>query len=163
MEPEDYRGPDWWRDPVSLNPPCVPVKPGSDMYISSPCAALRRSVGQPDVYAVVMTGRMEPFRRRINQLLANAGLTPNELILKSGGRTEAYKMAEMLYLLKQFPNIHTIHFWEDRLHHLKSFQKLAESRGYRFVPHPVKPTLRKCQFSEFEITQRRVVARWLTQ
>lgn len=163
LEPENYSGPDWWRDPVSLAPPCVPIKPGPDMYISSSCKALRRSSADSEVYTVVMTGRMEHFRKRVSQLLTHGGLIPNELILKGGGRTEPYKIFEMAYLLKQFPTIHTIHFWEDRLHHLKSFQRQAEKLGYRFVVHPVRPTLRVCDsYAEQSLTQR-VASRWLAR
>jgi len=158
--PLGYEG-DWWQDPSSLSGPCVPLRPGGEWYIPKTLAAIQQSTARPDVYTIVMTGRREHFRPRVSRILANAGVRPNELILKWGGSTEAYKVKEMLYLLKQFPNVHTVVFWEDRMHHLKNFQRAAEKTGYRFIPRYVKPQERICPFSAEEIVTHRVASRWM--
>jgi len=158
--PEGF-GPTWWDNPISLSPPCVPRSPGGDWYASGPVQAIGRSISRPDVYTVVMTGRSTLFKPIVGRLLANAGIKPNELILKPGGRTEAYKIREMLYLLKQFPSVHTVVFWEDRGNHLKSFQKAAERAGFRFVPKLVKRQEKTCPFSTEELLTQRVASSWM--
>lgn len=151
----------WWSDPISLSPPCVPQKPGSDWYVSFSSKALKVSASRSDVYSVVMTGRLTKFRPRVAELLRNAGLNLNELILNSGsGPTELYKIDEMRYLLRSLPHVHTVVFWEDRGHHLKNFKASAEKLGYRFIAKLVKTQENPIECEISDILVSKVASVW---
>ena len=129
----------WWANTRSLAPPCVPEKVSSDWWNRPVANELRESMRRPDVVTIVMTGRLERFRKRISKLLSSAGLAPDELMLSPGGMaTSQYKKQHMRWLFSQFPATRAVHFWEDRHDHLKEFEKYALKQGYNFVPHPVK-------------------------
>lgn len=159
--PPSYNSKGWWDDPRSLEPPCVPEKPGGAWYNSRVVSDFRRSSSTPGVVTVVMTGRKSYFRPRVKELLNAGGMKPDELILKQsgGGATEAYKIAAMRYFLKQMPTCRMIEFWEDRHHHLKNFKKAAERMGYNFVAHPIKPDERPAA-CDIEPLETRVARGW---
>ena len=81
---------DWWSDPASLLPPCVPEKPGNEWWISSTVGSAKRSISDPDVFSIMMTGRKDQsaFRYRVPELLRQKGLNFDAVHLDqgSGGR-----------------------------------------------------------------------------
>jgi hypothetical protein len=160
--PKSYGKRGWWDDPRSLEPPCVPEKPGGEWYNSTVVSAFKKAKANPQAVTVVMTGRMSHFRKRVKQLCSAGGINPDELILKQsgGGATEAYKVAAMRYLLKQMPYCKKVEFWEDRHHHLKNFGRYIESKGYDFVGHPVKAQDRPATCDITPIASR-VARRWM--
>ena len=64
-QPAVWEG-DWWSDPASLLPPCVPEKPGSEWWIASTVSSAKRSISDSDVFAVMMTGRKDQSRRVVS-------------------------------------------------------------------------------------------------
>jgi hypothetical protein len=133
--PEDQRG-EFWHDPSSLGAESVPENPNENWYIRHVVEAFRRAKKDPKAYVAVMTGRSEPLRGRVEELLKHMDLEPDELILKQKKEpTSGYKIREMKQLLKDLPRVDRVHFYEDREHHLKEFQEAAEKDGYDFVPH----------------------------
>jgi len=139
--PDGYGGdPDtWWSNPDSLGPPHVESKPDPDMWHPDSAERLREALADPDGYVVVMTGRYEKLQDRIQAILASAGLEPDELITNPEiGNTTRYKRDEMLYLLRQLPNVREVEFWEDKKADLKGYQKAAEKAGVGFTPKLVK-------------------------
>lgn len=128
----------WWSDPSSLEPPSVPEETDPSMWRRESVDAMRRALQEDDAYVVVMTGRHESLQDRIAELLDEAGIVPDELITNpEKGNTQRYKRDEMLYLLKQLPNVREVEFWEDRKDDLKGYQRAAEAAGVRFVPREV--------------------------
>jgi hypothetical protein len=135
--PKDQRG-EFWHDPRSLGAENVPEDPNENWYIRHVVEAFRRAKKDPKAKVVVMTGRSEPLRERVEELLKKRGLEPDELVLKQKKEpTAQYKIREMRRLLDDSPDVKKVHFYEDREHHLKEFQNAAEKDGYDFIPHYV--------------------------
>lgn len=134
---KEQRG-QFWHDPESLAGENVPRTPNENWYVEHVVEDFRRSQDNPDELTVVMTGRSEPLRERVEELLGHMGLEPDELVLKQKKEpTSDYKIREMLRLLEENPSVSRVDFYEDREHHLKEFQQAAEDAGYDFKPHYV--------------------------
>jgi hypothetical protein len=126
----------WWSDPQSLSPPCVPAKPGAEWWIGNVVSQARRSIANPDVWAIACTGRQDgPFRWRVPELLHQKGLRFDEVFLNTGGSTSTFKQNVIRKLLRRYPDIDTVQVWEDRGNHLRTYMSLAESLGRRGIPH----------------------------
>lgn len=138
--PEHMRGGEFWHDPEkSLGGDLVPEHPNENWYIRQVVEKFRRAQKDPSAYVAVMTGRSEPFRERVQELLEHMNLKPDELILKQKMEpTAEYKIREMKRLLSEHPEVKKVDFYEDREHHLKEFQQAAEEAGYEFTPHFVE-------------------------
>lgn len=134
--PEDYEDKEaWWSDPVSLAPETVGKKPGTEMWREETVKAIRDAISEPDAYVVIMTGRHNSFQQRLEQLLESKGIQPDEVITNPNiGDTNRFKQYEMAYLLKQFPNVREVEFWEDKKDNLKGYERLGNRLGVRFVP-----------------------------
>ena len=143
-----FRSPDpppWWDKgswayhPQSMDPPCVPARPGPEWWISSAVAAAKRAIGNPDVYAVLATGRADKkFRWRVPELLKQKGLNFDEVHLNPGKDTGAFKRALLTKVLKRYPNIEVVRMWDDRKDLLAGYAKMLEGMGYEVVSHPVQ-------------------------
>lgn len=124
---------DWWSDPASLLPPCVPEKPGSEWWIPSTVAEAKRSISDPDVFAIMMTGRTDrsAFRYRVPELLKQRGLRFDAVHLDVGP-DEAIngKLRTALKYLSRYPDIDTVRVWDDRPSHLRTFERVLGRRGY---------------------------------
>lgn len=135
---------DWWSDIRSLMPPCVPDRPGNDWWVSETVAAARNSIADPDVLAVMATGRKDQkeFRYRIPELLRNKKLHFDVVRLNSGGMGAVrFKLRLIASLLRLYPDIDAVHVWDDRPSHLPMFKKVAEDAGLdpsRVVLHLVR-------------------------
>ena len=129
-KPAIWKG-DWWSSVESLMPPCVPDKPGSDWWVGSTVSAAKRSISNPDVWAVMMTGRSEQtgLRYRIPELLKQKGLNFDEVHLSPVGDSEAEKIKRFRTILRLNPEIDAVSFWDDRPSHLRHFAKVAEKLG----------------------------------
>jgi len=141
----------FWHDPSSLRGELVPAEPNENWYVENVVEAFRRARKNPANVVVVMTGRSEPLRRRVREILQKAGLHPDEIVLKSreDTTTREYKLKEMRRLLDDHPDVKKVHFWEDRKGHLRDFQEDTERRGYRFVPHHVEDAPSSETWKEF--------------
>lgn len=141
--------PDWWGrypwivDNSSLGRPCVPDKPGSDWWVSPVVNDAKQSISDPDILAIVCTGRAQSvggFRYRIPELLKGKGLNFDLVYLNPGQDTKAFKQQIISKLTRQFPEIDTVHIWENHPQHLPSFIKHVEKLGLQGVPHFVRST-----------------------
>jgi hypothetical protein len=144
-----FRAPDrppWWgrstwiMESVSLGPPCVPQKPGSDWWISSAVGDAKRSISNSDVWAILCTGRAlgSSHRYRVPELLKQKGLNFDEVYLNPGSDTKSYKIKVILKLLRRFPDIGTVHIWENHLSNMAAFCAAVERAGRICVEHPIK-------------------------
>jgi hypothetical protein len=130
-QPAVWEG-DWWSDPASLLPPCVPEKPGSEWWIASTVSSAKRSISDSDVYAVMMTGRKDDsaFRYRVPELMKQKGLNFDAVHLSRGSDSLAGKVRTILKYLSRYPFIDTVRIWDDRGSHLRKFQQVLERMGY---------------------------------
>ena len=144
-KPSDWGPGSWVIESESLNPPCVPLKPGPQWWIESTVSAAKRSISDPNVWAILCTGRADGiggFRYRIPELLKQKGLNFDEVLLNPGGDTEAFKKAVIKRITKKYPDITTVQIWED--HNLPSFMSFVKSLGLVGIPHPVKVKHPEC-------------------
>jgi hypothetical protein len=130
-EPAVWSG-NWWSSVDSLTPPCVPLEPKDDWWIASSVASAKRSIENPNVFAIMMTGRKDNtgFRYRIPELLDQAGLKFDAVHLNEGGDTLRGKISNIKKYLSIYPFIKSIKIWDDRKSHINSFRKELRSMGY---------------------------------
>lgn len=129
---------EFWRSPESLGGDLVPDNPNENWYIAHVIDSFRRARKDPNAAVVVMSGRGEEMRQRVQELLERNDLTPDEVILKREEEpTQDYKTREMRRLLQKHPDVKKVHFYEDREPHLRHFQEQAEKDGFQFIPHLV--------------------------
>jgi len=146
MHPDDWEGHigHWYDTLQSLSPPCV-IDPPNDLWIGSTVSSAHSSIADPNVYAILMTGRTRKpeLVGRIAELLAMGGLTFEEILLKPTGdvRTLPWKSSMIEKLAEKLPDLQEVHIWEDRADHLQAFVKLVESMGLTAVPHFVNVVL----------------------
>lgn len=134
----------WWSSLVSLSPPCVPEKPWNEQVVAS----ARRSIADPNVFTIVCTGRLkQTYANRVTELIRDKGLNFDEVHLRDGGSTAPYKKRVIGELLARFPDITTVHIWEDRLEHLPEFIEHVEQLGKVGVPHPIQRRDPVCQLT----------------
>ena len=143
MHPDDWEGHigSWYDTLQSLTPPCV-VDP-SGMWISSTVSAAMESIGNPEVYTVLMTGRgaSPELSARVEELIAGAGLSFDEVHLKPGGGTEPWKSSMMKQFIAGMSDLEVVQVWDDRANHLEAFVKTIEGLGLEAIPHFVAEAL----------------------
>ena len=139
--PPGYQDKRWWDSTESLLPPCVPQKPPGSMFLSPAKAAFKRSMSAPDRHTVVITGRNEPHRRRLVEILQAGGLQPAELFLNPGTQTAPYKVRVLRYLTKMMrPTLRNVEVWEDNAENLRALERTAHKLGIGFEGHLLKHT-----------------------
>jgi len=122
---------DWWNNPQSLLPPCVPDKPGSDWWIGSTVSSAKASISNPEVYAMLATGRPDAsgLRFRVPELLKQKGLNFDSVNLAPSSGTLAWKKRLIQKTLGRFPHIDTVRIWDDRRSHLPELGQAAVRAG----------------------------------
>lgn len=125
----------WWGNLNSLSPPCVPDRPSSDWWNETVVQAAKQSINNPDVMAILLTGRIPKFSLRLKDLLRQAGLHFDQVHLSSGGPTESFKMKVIKEILDEHPAIRGVSIWEDRGAHLRLMSDWVESHGRACIPH----------------------------
>lgn len=139
-EPDVWDG-DWWNNPASLLPPCIPDEPGDEWWIMSTVSDAKRSISDPDVFAIMATGRgiASGLRYRVPELLKQQGLHFDEVYLAPPSGTLAWKKRVITRLLQKHPVIDTVRIWDDRRSHLPEFVGAVLSHG--IAPGNVHTTL----------------------
>jgi len=137
----------WWISSESLNPPCVPIDPSGEWWISKTVSAARASIANPDTYAVMITGRpvKSSFRYRVPELLKSAGLRFDEVYLSDSNNTPAFKIKVINKLLSKFPGVDKVVFWDDNAPYLKRYTKLVEGLGYQVEANLVTVPAMECE------------------
>jgi len=152
----------WWGIPQSLDEPCVPRKPDGAWWVGPVASKAKESIGNPDVYAVLATGRLDnTFRWRVPELLKAGGLNFDEVHLSTPGGTLQFKSRLLLNLLRKFPFVDTVRIWDDRREHLQAFKKLVGGLGYGCDVHHIQTAMKDCVRTP-PASPRRVASRWLT-
>jgi len=153
----------WWEYPVSMGPPCVPQNPGREWWIEPSLADARRSLENPDVFAILCTGRARKngLQERIPELLQQQGLNFDEVHLNPGMETRDYKIQVIDNILRRSPDIDTVHIWEDNLDNLAAFCRAVEATGRTCVQHPVRSSHSEPLCSQEDLAARRVAFHYL--
>jgi len=140
-EPDWWRGENWWVTASSLKPPCVPQTPDNSWWVNSTVESARRSIQDPDILTVLMTGRPEEgqVKTRILELLSQQGLEFAGVFPNPGVQyTKEFKHDLLIRILDAHPELQQVQIWEDRASHLTLFDDEVLSRRIRCVPHWVK-------------------------
>ena len=137
---------EWFRDPASLSPPCVPRVPGAEWWHAETLPLAIASSDDPRVYTVLMTGRLatvDGLQHRIRELLLQAGLRFDEIHLKpgttdTGMSTSGFKHDKLAHIIDGSYDIKAVHIWDDRAHHLPEIAAASECLGIPTFQHPVQ-------------------------
>ena len=129
-EPSVWEG-EWWNDVRSLTPPCVPEKPGPEWWVGDTVSKAKKSISDPNVFAIMVTGRdaNSALRFRVPQLLKQRGLGFDEVHLTPISSTLTHKKSLLEKTLKRYPFIDTLRMWDDRPTHLRAFKEVAQKMG----------------------------------
>lgn len=143
----------WWGRELSLEPPCVPDKPGSDWYVGSSVSSARKSTSDPNVMTILATGRINKFRARVLELVRATGLRFDDYVLASGGSDKTLDMKTKLLarMLRQHSDIDRVEMWEDRVPHVAAFSSFLARQDVEHEIHAVKmrPMEVDCTEAEF--------------
>lgn len=148
---------DWWSDPASLLPPCVPDNPGNEWWISSTVGSAKQSISDSNVFSIMMTGRKDQsaFRYRVPELLKQKGLNFDAVHLDQGsGNSLGGKIKTILKYLSRYPLIDTVRIWDDRGSHLRQFKSLLEREGYTVHADHVRAKSADPLCSEMDFAQK---------
>lgn len=128
----------WWGNPASLSAPIVPERPGAEWWNPHVVEAAQRDSADPATVSLLLTGRLaKRFTARLTELLAQAELSFDRVILSPGGDTEAHKLLVIGEFLEVYRSIEEVDIWEDRHEHLVKFTNFACERGKFVRPHLV--------------------------
>ncbi len=133
----------WWIDPRSLNRPCVPDAPGPDWWVEPVVSSARTSISNPNVWAVMMTGRNArrgSFSYRVPELLKQKGLNFDEVHLTDTHDTKGFKKQKIRNVINRYPHISVAQFWDDRGPFLEEYVQMIEATGREAIPHLVETT-----------------------
>lgn len=156
--PAVWRG-DWWSMGESLLPPCVPMHPDARWWISPTVKSARKSIANPDVFAIMLTGRgdREALRYRVPDLLHQHQLNFDAVHLDPGGNAIRNKVARVRDYLQRYPFITKVQIWDDRASHLVEFQAGLPSSRVTVIPHHVTALSRgaQCEVVPLQVTPRK--------
>jgi len=149
----------WWGRLESLTPPCVPEKPGSEWWDHAVVSRARKSISDPDVKAVLVTGRINSvFKQRVHNLLRQEGLRFHTVALNPGTSTDQAKLATFENELT--PDITHVEIWEDRAHHLSKFESFFRGKGLSVKGHLITTNPMPVACSEQEHLSHTVISRY---
>tara|TARA_Y100001963_G_scaffold40314_1_gene56504 strand:+ start:245 stop:1183 length:939 start_codon:yes stop_codon:yes gene_type:complete len=144
-KPDWWTGRGWWGNPKSLEPPIVPLKPGPEWWNGPVVSSARKSIANKNVYAMLVTGRIDKFFRwRVPELLKQKGLNFDAVHLNPrDSKTWKFKVWLMDKYLKKFPKVKTLHMWEDRKEHMGIFRDFLKKNNLKGKVHAVPQFVRK--------------------
>lgn len=121
----------WLSRPESLLPP-LKIKPGPVL------SDYRKHCGRVGSYTAVLTARIAQTEATVRMVLDDHQMHPDQLILKPGELKLAnpeFKVSYLSKLLKQFPDVTLVKFWDDRednLQAVKNFSKQPRNSKIEF-------------------------------
>ena len=143
-KPSWWTGRGWWGNPKSLEPPIVPLKPGPEWWNGSVVSSAKKSIANPNVYAMLVTGRIDKFFRwRVPELLKQKGLKFDAVHLNPADTpTWKFKVELMGKYLRKFPQVKTLNMWEDRKEHIGHFKNFLKKNNMKGEVKLVKQFVR---------------------
>jgi tRNA nucleotidyltransferase/poly(A) polymerase len=114
--------PDWWldqspysffRQPESLDEPCVPNSPGNEYWINKVVQAAQEDTRDRNTYAVLVTGRVKAHADRIAELLAQKGIRFDHMYFNPGMSAARFKTIVLGQLLAGFNTVGEVAIWEN--------------------------------------------------
>ena len=125
----------WWTDALSLYPPTVPIYPTLRWWVMPTVQAAQKSINE--AYTILLTGRLEEFRPRIEHLLSQVGLHFDAVHLSPGDNsTLEYKQGVLQRYLDRWPGIR-VKLWDDRPEILNGLMRTARDNGSEVTAYQV--------------------------
>lgn len=168
--------PDWWQDqtpysffiqPVSMDAPCVPDRPGSEYWIHDAVAGAKEAVRDAGTYTVLITGRVKAHEPRVKELLSQAGIHFDRMYFNPGMSAVAFKKKVLGVLLASYNTVDRVDVWENENMvnyntYLQTARTALERDDVRVTVHnvDVPPIPLTCGPEDFGITAR-VASRWM--
>ena len=135
---------DWWTFSESLGRPCVPDKPDDSWWVGRTVQQAKRSISNPDVWAILCTGRSErSFARwRVPELLRQKGLNFDEVRLSpQTGILGQFKQDIVRAILGRLPQVTTVHVWDDTPDILGTLKRAVLGMGRECFTYQVRVTV----------------------
>jgi len=159
----------WWTSSESLGRPCVPDHPDSSWWISSVVSQAKKSIADPDVITIMCSGRSDvgSNRYRIPELFKQIGLHFDAVYLGKNSNIKAQKAAIAANYQKKYPEINTVHMWDDTKSNRDAVRNATIKLGHFFIGHPVRvpPKEPLCTFETYMETEKdpaiKLATRWV--
>lgn len=170
--------PDWWTDqtpysffiqPVSLDDPCVPDRPGSEYWIHGSVAGAKEAMRDAGTYMVLITGRVKSHEPRVKELLSQVGIRFDRMYFNPGMSAVAFKKKVLGVLLASYNTVNRVDVWENENMsnyntYLQTARTALERDDVRVTVHnvDVPPIPLTCGPKDFGLSEARVASRWMT-
>jgi len=131
----------WWLLPESIGRPFLPDQPvGSKFWNNDIVKQARSSIQDPDVWAILCTGRLDKgdLRYRVAEILKGNNIDFDEVYLRKGNSVVLFKVAVLNHLLEKH-GIKSVHLWEDNDDNIKAFDNVCKKLRIPFFAHKVQP------------------------
>jgi len=138
---EDYPHRGWWSKKETLDIDVFDNEVFEDMGWQ-----YETEKADPNTYVVLCTGRIIRLTTPVNKILDKYGFEFDDVILNGDRRysgkgmdndTMAFKLRVLGDMIKQFPNIEELEFWDDRLQHHVTFKQWADQQKIKVTIHLV--------------------------
>lgn len=129
---EDYPHVGWWSKKETLDIDVFENEPFEDMV-----DAFNVERSKPNTFMVLCTGRIVKLTTPVNKILDKYEFKFDDVILNGDRRysgkgmdnsTMPFKIRVLADMLKQFPNLEEIEFWDDRDEHVPTFKQWAKQQ-----------------------------------
>jgi len=129
---EDYPHRGWWSKKETLDVNVFENEPFDDMV-----DAFEIEKSNANTFLVLCTGRIVRLTNEVNAILDKYGFVFDDVILNGDRRysvkgmdndTMAFKLRVLGDMIKQFPNLEELEFWDDRDEHMVTFRQWARQQ-----------------------------------
>jgi len=128
-----YKG--WWGRVETLSPPLVPDVPGPEWYFTRTVDKCKEDLANPDATVVLMTGRPNHFRRRVESILNLAGLNMHGYFFSGQPGSQGSSTFEVKWnFINGLLNVHhkSLELHDDRPDQIEKFKQFAASLKEKF-------------------------------
>lgn len=121
-QPKNFKG-NWKISKESLSEPHVPEIPSDIFWNLNIVNRAKECIENKNNYCVMLTGRIDRFfEDRIKQLLSQKQLNFKEVHLNEFGEdTVEFKIQKINNILRRYPSIKNIKFWDDKKEYLQKY------------------------------------------
>lgn len=127
VKQQDWPHKGWWSKPESLD---------MELYdmptVYETIYAYNQEKKDPDTVVIMMTGRRDKLAEQVKKILDHHNLEFDEYIYNTGGDTLGNKLNYLDKLIKKYPNVESVHMWEDRVEHVRAFKAWGDRQTINF-------------------------------
>lgn len=130
-----YKGNGWWSKEETLDYEVFDIKLHEPVF-----NAALEAISDPNVYTVLLTGRIPKFSSKIKEICRRNGLPYlDAYFFNDSHDTLSFKLKKMEMLKNEFPDAKIMEMWEDRVEHIPHFENWGKiNYGTGFIMNVVK-------------------------